>query len=169
MISTNVSTPGSMRSTRLTILERVDGAFVFLQPILGLGLRVYVGWQFLASGYLKFNNWDTTLFLFENEYRVPVVSPVIAAWAGTAGELFFPLLLIIGFMSRLSAVGLFTVNAMAVFAYAHVLFSEGFEAALGQHTLWGLILVVLAVYGPGALSVDHLSSRRNRPHSGSRA
>jgi putative oxidoreductase len=43
---------------------------------------------------------------------------------------------------------------MAVVAYAHVLLAPGFEAALGQHYLWGFMLVILAVYGPGRLSLD---------------
>jgi uncharacterized membrane protein YphA (DoxX/SURF4 family) len=49
---------------------------------------------------------------------------------------------------------------MAVISYAHVLLAEGFEAALAQHVLWGLMLVVLAVYGQGALALDRLWTRR---------
>jgi putative oxidoreductase len=44
---------------------------------------------------------------------------------------------------------------MAVVSYAHVLLTPGFEAALGQHYLWGTVLAMLAVYGPGKLSLDH--------------
>jgi len=43
---------------------------------------------------------------------------------------------------------------MAVVSYAHVLLSEGFEAALGQHYLWGTLLLVLIVFGPGRWSLD---------------
>jgi putative oxidoreductase len=59
------------------------------------------------------------------------------------------------------SVGLFAVNAMAVIAYAHVLLSEGLEAALGQHLLWGYMLAVLAVYGPGAWSLDRVRGSRS--------
>jgi putative oxidoreductase len=45
---------------------------------------------------------------------------------------------------------------MAVVSYAHVLLTEGFEAAVGQHYLWGFALLVLAVFGPGRISVDGL-------------
>ena len=72
------------------------------------------------------------------------------------GELVFPVLLWLGLFGRLAALGLSAVNAMAVIAYAHVLFADGFEAALGQHYLWGFMLLVLAVYGPGGLSFDRL-------------
>ena len=61
-----------------------------------------------------------------------------------------------GLFGRLSALGLFAVNAMAVISYRHVLLTEGFEAALGQHVLWGFMLAMLAIYGPGKWSADHL-------------
>jgi len=48
------------------------------------------------------------------------------------------------------------------FSYAHVLLAEGAEAAFAPHVLWGLILVVLAVYGQGALSLDRLWARGTR-------
>lgn len=131
-----------------------------LQPLLALSIRLYVSWQFLKSGWLKLTSWEVTLSLFTDEYHVPLLPPALAAIVGTAGELMFPILLILGVAGRLSALGLFAVNAMAVISYAHVLYSEGFEAALGQHYLWGFMLVVLAVYGPGSISVDRFLARR---------
>ncbi len=130
-----------------------------LQPLFALAARVYVCWQFLTSGYLKITNWDSTLYLFENEYHTPVLSPHVAAVAGAFGELFFPTLLIIGLASRLSAIGLFFVNALAVISYSQVLLAEGSEAALGQNILWGSLLLFLIVYGPGRISVDYLLDR----------
>ncbi len=136
-----------------TLLGRLADPFA-------LATRVYVSWQFLKSGLLKINSWDTTVALFEDEYRVPLLSPTLAAAAGTAGELLFPVLLSIGLFGRLSALGLSAVNVMAVVAYAHVLLGEGFEAALGQHYLWGFMLAMLAVYGPGRWSIDGLIAQR---------
>jgi putative oxidoreductase len=137
--------------------------FAPLQPLFLLALRVYVSWQFLKSGWLKLQDWETTQFLFQEEYHVPLLPPNLAAVVGTAGEIAFPLLLIVGLVGRYSALGLSAVNAMAVVAYAHVLMSEGFEAALGQHYLWGLMLVTLMVFGPGRLSVDAALDRRTAP------
>jgi putative oxidoreductase len=125
-----------------------------LLPLFLLATRLYVSWEFLKSGALKLKSWDATLFLFENEYRTPVLPPAIAAVAGTAGELLFPLLLIAGLASRLGSIGLFAVNALAVISYRHVLLGEGFEAALGQHLLWGFMLALLAIAGPGRFSLD---------------
>jgi putative oxidoreductase len=133
-----------------------------LQSLFALGARLYVSWQFLKSGYLKVTSWDSTIYLFENEYHTPLLSPHAAAVAGSFGELFFPTLLVLGLVSRLSAIGLFAVNAMAVISYSQVLLAEGSEAALGQHILWGTLLVFLMVYGPGKFSLDYLL---NRPRS----
>jgi putative oxidoreductase len=145
----------------------VQPALDALRPWLLFATRLYVGWQFLKSGWLKVSSWETTLGLFRDEYRVPLLSPEWAAIAGTAGELVFPVLLYAGIASRLAALGLSAVNALAVVSYAHVLLSEGFEAALGQHVLWGFMLAALAVSGPGALTVDGWLASRQRAAQGS--
>ena len=93
----------------------------------------------------------------------PVLSPTVAAVLGTFGELVFPVLLILGLFSRMAALGLLAVNALAVVSYWHVLGAEGYEAALAQHVLWGFMLVVIAVCGPGNLSQDALIARKRRP------
>lgn len=135
-----------------------ESATLPFASLLLLATRLHVSWQFLKSGWLKLTDWETTLFLFQEEYHTPLLPPVAAAAAGTFGELVFPALLMAGFMGRYAAAGLFAVNVVAVVSYAHVLLGEGFEAALGQHYLWGFMLLVLAVFGPGRWAVD--SQRR---------
>jgi len=132
------------------------------ESLLLLGTRLYVSWQFLKSGVLKTADWETTLFLFEEEYRTPLLSPAVAAAAGTVGELLFPALLVAGLLGRYAAAGLFAVNVIAVVSYTHVLLTAGFEAALGQHYLWGFMLLVLVVMGPGRWSADALLGGRVR-------
>ena len=139
-------------------------AFDFAQPVFALALRWYVSWQFLKSGLLKLQSWEQTLWLFENEYRTPLLPPMAAAVLGVLGELVFPILLIVGLASRLSAAGLFAVNAVAVISYSHVLLEPGMEAALAQHVLWGFMILTLLVYGPGKLSLDHLLDRKGDIH-----
>jgi putative oxidoreductase len=128
-------------------------------PLL-LAIRLYVPWQFFKSGLVKLQGWDSTLYLFREEYHVPLLPPVVAAVTGAAGEIVFAVLLAVGLLTRYSAIGLSAVNVIAVVSYAHVLLGEGFEAALGQHYLWGSLLIVLAVFGPGKWSVDEFVRRR---------
>ncbi|MEJ0085445.1 MAG: DoxX family protein [Pseudomonadota bacterium] len=133
-----------------------------LRSFLLLGTRLWVSWQFLHSGWIKLTTWDSTLELFRYEYQVPLLPPVAAAVAGTFGELFFPLLLVLGLFTRAGAIGLFAVNALALYSYWQVLGGEGFEAARGQHYLWGYMLLVLATCGGGFFSLDKLLEGRQR-------
>ena len=128
-----------------------------LRSLLLLGTRLWVSWQFLKSGWLKLTTWDTTLELFRSEYQVPLLSPGLAAVArhvrrivlsGTAGAR--------AVHPRRRPRIVQRSTCMAVVSYWHVLGSEGFEAALAQHVLWGFMLAVVAMFGGGALSLDGL-------------
>jgi putative oxidoreductase len=133
-----------------------------LQPLALLAARIYVAKIFIWSGWLKLTAWEQTVDLFTSEYHVPLLPPEPAAMLGTFGELFFPTLLVLGLFGRVGALGTFAVNAMAVISYSHVLFGEGFEAAIGQHILWGVLTLGLTLFGPGAFSLDWLLERRSR-------
>ena len=120
-----------------------------LQPWGALAIRLYVGKVFLVSGWLKLSRWGATRALFENDYHVPVLSPHVAAVMATVGELGFATLLIAGAGGRAAALGLFFVNAVAVISYP-----ELSAAGMKDHVLWGALLLVVAIHGPGSLSVD---------------
>ncbi len=120
-----------------------------------MALRLMLADVFLRSGWLKVKSWDSTLMLFEHEYAVPVLPHELAAWLGTGGELVLPALLLIGLFSRLSAAGLFVLNAVAAVSYPDMS-----DAGLKDHVLWGWWSVVLACTGAGRLSIDHLLNRR---------
>ncbi len=126
--------------------------------LLSLAIRLYVGWAFFKSGLTKIQDWDSTLFLFQDEYQVPVLPPELAAWMGTGGELILPLLLFVGLFSRPAALGLFVVNGMALISYP-ALFEFECPAAVQSHFYWGAMLLVVAVFGPGRLSLDALIAR----------
>lgn len=138
------------------ILPWIERAIGWLQTAghgLDLAIRLYITDVFFRSGLLKIGNWDGTLYLFANEYRVPLLSPELAAWVGTFGELFFAPLLALGLAARFAALSLSVVNVMAVISFWHVL--GGNEAALMSHFYWGLLLLVTVFHGPGMLSLDH--------------
>jgi putative oxidoreductase len=126
--------------------------------VLDLGIRLYMADVFFRSGLVKIRNWDGTLYLFENEYRVPLLPPELAAWLGTFGELFFPPLLALGLATRFAALSLSVVNVVAVVSFWHVLAQN--EAARMSHVYWALLLLVTLCHGPGRLSVDYWLRKR---------
>lgn len=142
----------------LTLWNLLVAGLESLQPVAQLAARVYVGHAFFASGLTKIQNWETTLLLFGDDYKVPLLPPVVAAYMGTAGELVLPVLLVFGLGGRFAALGLSVVNLMAVLSL-----SEIQPAALQQHVFWGSLLAALAMWGPGKLSVDHLLMPRLFP------
>lgn len=121
----------------------------WLSPVADLALRFYVANVFWKSGLTKFQSWDTTLQLFTDEYHVPLLSPAVAAYLGTFTELFFPVLLVLGLAGRFAAGWLFVFNIIAVISFPDLK-----AAGLEQHKVWGLMLLVLTLHGPGRLSLD---------------
>jgi len=122
-----------------------------LQPLALLAARLYVGWVFFASGLTKLRDWESTLFLFEEEYAVPFINFEVAAWLGTAGELILPVLLVLGLGGRFAAAGLSVVNIVAVVSLEVIA-----PAAYTLHVLWGLLLVQVVLWGAGGVSIDKL-------------
>ena len=127
-----------------------------LQPIFALALRLYVAKVFFTSGLIKLQSWNSTLALFENEFHVPVLSPTVAAYLGTGAELVLPVLLALGIGTRFTAVALFVFNIVAVISYPDLS-----DAGLKDHILWGALLLVTLVYGPGRIAVDRFIQRRS--------
>lgn len=138
--------------------ERAAGWLTALAPLVDLAIRLEVAQVFFRSGLLKIGNWSGTLYLFHNEYKVPLLPPDIAAYLGTFGELVFPLLLALGLVTRFAALALTVFNIVAVISFWHVL--SGNEAALASHFFWGVLLLVTLTHGPGRLSLDHLIARK---------
>lgn len=134
--------------------DRLLGQLHLLDNPALLFARLYVAEVFFRSGLTKINDWDSTLYLFSEEYHVPILPPEVAAYMGTGGELILPVLLFFGILGRFSALGLLILNIVAVMSL-----SDMSPAALGQHVLWGALLIALAIWGVGKLSVDTLLQR----------
>ncbi|NWD68144.1 DoxX family protein [Pseudomonas gingeri] len=97
---------------------------------------------------------DSTIPLFASEYKVPLLSPEIAAHLSAFGEHFFPVLILLGFATRFSALGLFGMTlTIQLFVY---------PGAYPTHGTWMAILLLLMAKGPGVLSIDHLIAKRYR-------
>jgi len=136
------------------------GLLAKLEPLLLLGFRLYIARVFFLSGLTKVRDWSSTVALFTDEYHVPLLSPAVAAGLGAATELSMPVLLVLGLASRLAAGWLFVFNIVAVVAYYETLTQTG---GVNDHLLWGTMLAVLTICGPGRIAVDTLLERRFAP------
>lgn len=126
----------------------------YLAPLADLAARLFVANVFIRSGIAKYRDWDTTLFLFREEYNVPLLPPDIAAVLATAGELLLPVLLVVGLFTRFSALGLFILNFVAVISYYAVL--KGSPVAIQDHLAWGIILALIMASQVRLFTLDRL-------------
>ena len=79
------------------LIEKSQALFV---PVLLLFCRLWVAWVFFNSGLTKIATWDSTLYLFELEYQVPLLPWELAAYMGTAAELILPVFLALGLLTE---------------------------------------------------------------------
>lgn len=120
--------------------------------LVALMLRVFPALVFWQSGQTKvegFSIKDSTWFLFEHEYALPVIPHEVAAVLATVAEHLLPVLLILGLFTRLSALGLLGMTAVIqIFVYPD---------AWMTHGLWAAPLLAVVARGPGRWSVDHVA------------
>jgi putative oxidoreductase len=145
-------------SASLDLYYRSSRLLVHAAPALDLGVRLFLANVFFKSGLTKIQTWDSTLYLFREEYKVPLLPPDFAAWLATGAELGLPVLLVLGLFGRFAALGLFILNAVAAYSY----YEQLSEAGLNQHLYWGMLLAVLLLHGLGKWSVDDWLERRLR-------
>lgn len=113
------------------------------REILGLDLTVQIPTAIRSA----------TFALFADEYKLPFLSPNVAAYVTTAMEFMLPLLLVLGFLTRLSALGLLAMTIIIqIFVYP--------DAWWTAHAYWFALLIVLIARGPGAISLDCLVFRK---------
>jgi putative oxidoreductase len=121
-----------------------------LQSLWLLLARLWIAKIFFLAGLTKIRDWEVTLLLFTEEYRVPLLPPALAAFMGTAGELILPILLLVGLGTRFAALGLFVVNVVAVISYPGL---SG--VALELHAYWAMLMAALLISGAGRYSLDN--------------
>src|ERR687895_407891 len=155
-MNTLASTTPLPRAVNLaSLVRRIRAGFDFLAPVADLAVRLWVATVFFKSGLVKIQSWESTLALFTYEYSVPVLSPEMAAYLGTFTELVFPVFRALGLAGRFSAAVLFFFNIIAVISYPALN-----EAGLEQHLVWGIMLLVTLLHGPGKLSLDYWIGRK---------
>jgi len=129
-------------------LDRLVRVPMWLHQLL---FRLGVASVFLRAGMTKASSWESTVGLFRDEYRVPVLPPELAATLATTFELGCSTLLILGLGTRLATIPLLGMIAtIQLFVYPD---------AWPEHLAWGSLLFFLLARGPGAVSLDHLIAR----------
>lgn len=118
--------------------------------ILLLLMRLWVAKVFFLSGLTKLYNWSATLYLFKNEYHVPLLSPELAAYLSVFNELVFSTMIAIGLLTRFSTIPVIVMTGVIQFTYDMNI----------EHLYWAFILFTLLLYGPGFISIDHLLKRK---------
>ncbi|WP_370454987.1 DoxX family protein [Herbaspirillum sp. SJZ130] len=118
--------------------------------LLALVARVAMAAIFFLSGRTKVSGFltikDGTYVLFQEEYRLPLVPPDIAAHLAAYAEHLFPLLLVLGLFTRGAALALLGMTAVIeIFVYPD---------AWPTHLSWAGLLLLLAARGGGAWSLD---------------
>lgn len=118
--------------------------------LIALAARLALAGIFWMSGRTKVEGWftitDTTYLLFREEYQLPLIPPEWAAPMATVAEHLFPVLLVLGLATRLSALALLGMTlVIQVFVYPD---------AWPTHLSWAALMLYLAGRGAGAASFD---------------
>lgn len=149
------------------LLRPLVHLFNRLSDVGDLAVRVWIAQVFFTSGLSKLTDWDTTLVLFKYVYATPFMSPAVAAYLGTAVELVFPVMLVLGLGGRLFIFCFLIYNVICVLSF-HFLWTPSGASGFDDHVLWGLLLMMLMFHGMGRLSVDHWLHKKFghliRPH-----
>jgi putative oxidoreductase len=138
----------SLRSIWNRIADRLG--LMVGDSLLVLVARLAIAAIFLMSGRTKVSGFLTvtpsTYELFRTEYSLPLITPELAAHLATYSEHLFPLLLVLGLFSRLSALALLGMTlVIQVFVYPD---------AWPTHLSWAGLLLLIAARGGGAVSLD---------------
>jgi putative oxidoreductase len=123
--------------------------------LIALIARLSIAGVFWQSGQTKVDGFmvtDSAVFLFETEYQLPLVSPVVAAHLAALAEHLFPVLLVLGLASRLSALALLGMTLVIQLLV--------YPGAWPTHGTWAACLLIILANGPGRFSLDHLLAPR---------
>jgi putative oxidoreductase len=139
-------------------IERIHGLMARIpDDAIALVARLSIAGVFLASGRTKMEGFavsENAIALFQDEYRLPLISPWLGAHLAAFAEHLFPVLLVLGLATRLSALALLGMTlVIQVFVYPD---------AWPTHGVWAACLLFLMARGPGAVSLDAPIARRLR-------
>jgi putative oxidoreductase len=153
-MSTAVASPAAVLRARWNRAAQILEDWI-AHDLLALAARFSIAGLFFMSGRTKVEGWltvtDTAVALFEDEYRVPLLAPELAAHMAAYAEHLFPLLLALGLFTRPAALALLGMTAVIQFVY---------PAAWPTHLAWAALLLYMAGRGGGRLSLDRVTGLR---------
>ncbi len=133
-----------------TLQRALPDWLLLLVARLGIASIFFMSGRTKVEGLLTLT--DSTYALFADEYRVPLLPSDVAAHVATYSEHIFPILLVLGLFTRLSALALFGMTlVIEIFVYPD---------AWSTHLSWAAILLPLIAKGAGPVSLDHLLFRK---------
>jgi putative oxidoreductase len=150
-MNASVSTPtaGGLYALVRRIADRLDRV---PYSVLAVPLRLAVATVFWNSAMTKLDDWNAALSLFTDEYKLPLLPPHIAAYMAVSIELSTPVLLVLGLLTRPTALVLLGMTTVIeVFVY---------PLAWPTHLQWAAMLLVLLCRGAGSASLDRLLLRK---------
>ena len=117
---------------------------ILLVQRMGIAAIFFLSGRTKVDGLLTLS--DSTFYLFETDYALPLLPPVQAAYAATIAEHVFPILLVLGLCTRLSATALLGMTlVIEIFVYPD---------AWPTHLSWAGLLLPLIAMGGGKFALD---------------
>ena len=145
--TTHAPVPG-LRPHLADLLARLGRVPLSVHQLL---FRLAIAGVFLRAGLTKIGSWESTVALFADEYKVPVLAPHMAATLSATFEVGCSTLLLLGLGTRLAALPVIgMITTIQLFVYPQ---------AWSEHLVWGSILLFLLTRGGGAVSLDHVIAR----------
>ena len=136
----------ALHASRAALAGAVPHSVIALLARIAMGSTFWLSARTKVDGLLTLK--DSTFFLFENEYALPVLPVNVAAYLATYSEHLFALMLFVGLGSRLGAAGMLGITAVIQLLV--------YPSAWPTHLGWVVLLLVIIAQGPGKLSLDHV-------------
>ncbi|MDP1606151.1 MAG: DoxX family protein [Rhodocyclaceae bacterium] len=142
---------GRIPDEMISLLGRFSIAAIFWKSgqtkVQGFAIDIVSGEFQIGMPHLS----DSVIDLFRDEYRLPLLSPELAATMAAFAEHLFPLLILVGLATRFSALALLGMTmTIQLLVYPD---------AYPTHGVWAAVLLFLIARGPGTFSIDHLLFR----------
>jgi putative oxidoreductase len=138
-----VPAPVALRARVADIVRLLER---FPMSVLQLLFRISIAAVFWNSGLTKIASWQSTVVLFRDEYRVPVLPPEVAAALAASVELTCPVLLVLGLATRLATLPMLGMT----FVIEAFVYPEDWI----EHLIWASLLLFILTRGAGAISLD---------------